>query len=493
VRKYYPANERVMQSVKWQNLGCLVHHDDFREQVQAIIDQDSRMRMFYPHSQRNQPILPVSNEDLLQRDRIRSSSFRTSGFGAEDHTSAFDDPYTERGRDHQSEGFFRVFTLCKTIHEGTRHSARTIADQDLLLHIWEFLCLPEEVHGPAMMVEKAMVKYDATWLLDPVDFVSAHWCGIHQLLRSGTTRPNKHQVMIWLSVLAFSNKIPMAVLETFAAFYVVPTMAACRPPSRPSFQPTKGYALNKNVLKSQIQSVTRDQTPESSDLPNRGEKYGAFKTRIEEKTLRNRAQALNNFIAGLCTQWPTSTPAAPNSQGSPKFEDYYNSQKAMGIVRKSFSEWYDNEELRKYLTRVASVFSGQPLQVVAVPLPPFSTPAQPPLRKRGFISIDNVLDQSLGAPPVLATESPGLGDLLHASPTSVDPVLRLLPLVMALGLQASSNYENQYVEQLRDSTKSLQEKTHVDQITLHRDELENVTCNYLLRCETHSREIHDAF
>ncbi|KAF7139739.1 hypothetical protein CNMCM5793_007809 [Aspergillus hiratsukae] len=334
VRKYYPANERVMQSVEWQNLGCLVHHDDFREQVQAIIDQDSRMRIFYPHSQQNQPILPVSDKNLLQRDRIRSSSFRTSGFGAEGHTSIFDDSYTERGRNHQSEGFSRVFTLCKTIHEGTLHSARTITDQDLLSHIWGFLCMPEEVHGPAMVVEKAMVKYDATWLLDPVDFVSAHWCGIHQLLRSGTTRPNKHQVMIWLSVLAFSDKIPMAVLETFAAFYVIPTMAACRPPSRPSFQPTKGYALNKNVLKSQIQSVTRDQMPESSDLPNRGEKYGAFKSRIEE----NRAQALNNFIAGLCTQWPTSTPSAPNSQGSPKFEDYYNSQEAMAIVRKSFSE-----------------------------------------------------------------------------------------------------------------------------------------------------------
>ncbi|KAJ9257552.1 hypothetical protein DTO195F2_5534 [Paecilomyces variotii] len=492
VRKYYPANERVMQSVKWQNLGCLVHHDDFREQVQAIIDQDSRMRMFYPHSQWNQPILPVSDKILLQRDRIRSSSFRTSGFGAEGHTSTFDDPYTERGRNHQSEGFSRVFTLCKTIHEGTLHSARTITDQDLLSDIWCFLCLPEAVHGPAMVVEKAKVKYDATWLLDPVDFVSAHWCGIHQLLGSGTTRPNKHQVMIWLSALAFSDKIPMAVLETFAAFYVIPTMTAYRPPSRPSFQLTKGYELNKNVLKSQIQSVMRDQTPESSELPNPGETYRAFKSRIKCKELRNREQALNNFIAGLCTQWPTSTPSAPNSQGSPRFEDYYNSQKAMAIVRQSFSEWYDNGELRGYLTRVASVLSGQPLQIVAVPSPPFSTPAQPSLRKRRFISIDNVLDQSLGAPPVLATESPGLGDLLYASPTSAEPALRVLPLVMALGLQASSDYESQYVEKLRDSTKSLQEQRHADQITLHRYELENVICDYLLRCETHSREIYDA-
>jgi hypothetical protein len=41
VRKYYLENERVMQSVEWQNLGCLVHHSDFCEEVQAIINQDS--------------------------------------------------------------------------------------------------------------------------------------------------------------------------------------------------------------------------------------------------------------------------------------------------------------------------------------------------------------------------------------------------------------------------------------------------------------------
>jgi hypothetical protein len=68
VRKYYLDNEREMQSIGWQNLGSLAHHDEFREQVQAILDQDSRMRMFYPHSKRDEAILPLSSQDLLQRD-----------------------------------------------------------------------------------------------------------------------------------------------------------------------------------------------------------------------------------------------------------------------------------------------------------------------------------------------------------------------------------------------------------------------------------------
>ncbi|KAL4737892.1 hypothetical protein BDV11DRAFT_171491 [Aspergillus similis] len=491
-RTYYPDNERVMQSVKWQNLGSLVHHGEFREQVQAIFDQDSQMRMFYPHSQGDQPILPVSNKDLLQRDQIRSSTFRITGFGAESHTSAFDVRYTERGRNHQSEGFSRVFSLCKTIHERTLHSAQTINNQHLLSQIWEFLCQSEEVYGPDMVVDKANIKYDATWLLNPVDFVSAHWCGIHQLLRPGPSRPNRYQVMIWLSAMAFSNKIQMAVLETFAAFYVIPDMDSCRPPSRPSFQPPKGCVLDENMLKFQIQSAKRSQTPESSLVPEKLEKYRAFKSRIKQTRSRKGKMALNDFITALRTQWPTATPSTPHSQGSPRFDDYYYSQQAMDIVRRSFSEWYGNRELREYLTKVTSVLSSQHVQILAVPPSPSSTPAQPPLRKRGFISIDDVLHQSLGTPPVLPTKPPGLVDILRVAPTPVEPAPRLIALVMELGLQARSGYENRYVEQLQDSAKSLQGIRHADQITLTEEGLRSITSNYLLRCEAHYKKTHMA-
>ncbi|KAL4749322.1 hypothetical protein BDW72DRAFT_214126 [Aspergillus terricola var. indicus] len=492
VRTYYPDNERVMQSVEWQDLGSLVHHNEFREQVQAILDQDSQMRMFYPHSQINQPVLRFSNQDLLQRDRIRSSAFRITGFGAEVHTSAFDVRYTERGRDHQSEGFSRVFSLCKTINEGSLHSPQTISHENLLSKIWEFLCRADEVYGPDVVVNKAEVKYDATWLLNPVNFVSAHWCGIHQILRPGPTRPNRYEVMIWLSAIAYSDKIPMAVLETFAAFYIIPAMDSCRPPSRPSFQPTKGCVLNENVLKSQIQSAMRAETPESSLAPKTCEKYRAFQRRIKQTRSSNRAQALNIFIAGLRTQWPTATPSTPSSQKSPMFDDYYYSQQAMAIVHESFSEWYNNRELREYLTMVTSVLSSQPVQIVAVPSSPFSTPAEPPLRKRGFVSIDDVLDQSLGAPPVLPTKTPGLVDLLHVDPAPAEPALRLKSLVMALDLQAKSGYESRYVDQLRDSAKSLQGIRHADQITSTEEELRDITSHYLLRCEAHYKEIHKA-
>lgn len=206
----------------------------------------------------------------------------------------------------------------------------------------------------------------------------------------------------------------------------------------------------------------------------------------------NRAQALNSFIAGLRTQWPTATPITPNSQEVPRFDDYYHLQQAMAMVHKSFSEWSNNRELREYLTVVTSVISSQPIQIVAVPLSQSSTPALPPLRKRGFISIDDVLDQSLGAPPVLPTKPPGLVDLLHVDLTPIEPAPRLIPLVKALGSQARSGYESRYVEQLRDSAKSLQGIRRADQITLPEEELRNVINGYLMRCEAHYKKMHRA-
>ncbi|KAL4812455.1 hypothetical protein BDW67DRAFT_193625 [Aspergillus spinulosporus] len=492
LRRYYPDNERVMQSIEWQNLGSLTHHDDFREQVQAILDQDNQMKMFYPHSERNRANLPFSNQDLLRRDRIRSSAFRISGFGAECHTSAFDVQYRERGRNHQSEGFSRVFSLCKTIHEGTLHFAQVIDDQHRTSVIWDLLCQSEKVYGPDVVVDKKKVKYDATWLLNPVDFVSAHWFGIHQILCQGPTQPTRYQVMIWLSAMAFSNKIPMAVLETLAAFYVIPALESCRPPSRTSYRPTEGYLLKEKVLKSRMQLAMRSQTPESSFAPKMWENYRAFKQRVERTRSSNRTQALNNFIAGLRSQWPTATPITPNSQESPMFEDYYYSQQAMDMVQSSFSVWWDNKELREYLTMVTSVIFSQPVQIVAVPLPQFSTPAGPPGRKRGFVSIDDVLDESLGAPPVLPTKPPNLVELLLVDPTPMEPSPRLIPLVNALSSQARSGYESRYVEQLRDSAKSLQSIRHADQITLPEEELRNVIHDYLIRCEAHYSKIHKA-
>ena len=83
-RTYYPANERVMQTVDWSStLTFLAQHSSFHNSVRSIFDQADRAKIFHRESYVQPPNLNHVDLHLLERDCIRSSTFRVSGFGAE--------------------------------------------------------------------------------------------------------------------------------------------------------------------------------------------------------------------------------------------------------------------------------------------------------------------------------------------------------------------------------------------------------------------------
>lgn len=110
-RRYYPENERVMQSVYWcHDPGYLAQHGGFYLEVAEILEQDRRMGIFHPDTLVTHPPLPRIEADLLKREQIRSSAFRVSGFGAEDHTLEHDRRYSSLDRNHNSPACFLVYT-----------------------------------------------------------------------------------------------------------------------------------------------------------------------------------------------------------------------------------------------------------------------------------------------------------------------------------------------------------------------------------------------
>ena len=492
-RTYYPTNERVMQHVVWQpSLGCLAQHPDFREQVLAIFDQDRRMRMFSLESEASQPVLAQVDSDLLKRYRIRSSSFRVSGFGAEDHSSAHDQQYSELGRDYESEDCSRVFTLCKILYEEILGPTQEITHESLLSSIWRLLCQSSEVLGPDSVLDKSHIKYDASWLLDPGNFVSKHWCSIHRLLTSQSSRPSKHQLMLWLATLAISHKIPMPILETLAALYVNPNMAAHIPPARPSFRPCDKYNFNADILQSEIRPFRRQKTPESSLTPQKGERHKQFTSRVQSIQQSNSSRALNKFTNALRSQWPTKSPFAPTSVETPKFEDYFNVQKVMIAVRSRFVKWYHNKELCEYLSNVVSSFSEGQVHFVNMPSCPMPPPAHPQSRRRGFFQTDDILDPCLGPLPSIEMNVPRLGELIHTTRGSATSGARLLELIGALEGQARSEYEDKYVTHLNSSATALQDIKEITRLNLGNEELEIALSDHIRRCQTHQSQIYES-
>ncbi|KXH46053.1 hypothetical protein CSAL01_04271 [Colletotrichum salicis] len=99
-RAYYPINKRVMQTVGWSpQLSFMSQHGLFHDSVQSILQQAEKVRFFHPQLYFRPPPLDHANHFLLDRDNLRSSTFRVSGFGAERQCQEHDDThYAARDR-----------------------------------------------------------------------------------------------------------------------------------------------------------------------------------------------------------------------------------------------------------------------------------------------------------------------------------------------------------------------------------------------------------
>lgn len=167
-RHFYPTHLQVMQSVFWDSqVHTLVQHPELRIQVEEIFEQARKAAIFYPELDLRFPQLPQLDDHLRDRDMIRDSSFRVSGFGAENHTDNHDDEYRPRDRNVDSAGAERVAAIASLIYrtDHDKHWDSPIADQ-----LWQRICALSEIQGSESPAEEYDLRYDATYLdkgLDP--------------------------------------------------------------------------------------------------------------------------------------------------------------------------------------------------------------------------------------------------------------------------------------------------------------------------------------
>ncbi|KAL2816576.1 hypothetical protein BDW59DRAFT_166300 [Aspergillus cavernicola] len=490
-RRYYPANERVMQSVQWQKgLGFLTQHADFRKEVALIFQHDCRMGIFHPTVEVAHPPLPFVVTDLQKRDRIRSSIFRTSTFGAEDHTGDFDHVYSGLDAARNSTGASRVFQLCKIIQDKIP-SARPLDAQELTSKLWKFLSHSQPTFGADALVAVTEMKYDASLLVDPNRFVASNWCRIHKLLCSESSLLDRFQLMIWLSTMAFAENPNMLVLETVASFYVIREMASICFPEQGPFTLSEGHEFNWRDLSSRLESARSRKTPASGLVREPCETPKQFKSRYTRTLEKNRTEACDQFLRHLELQWPVKFPSSPCSQGCPRFEVYFDKGQATLIVRKRFNTWFNNRQFRRYLTDIAQTLAHQPPQSVVMPNLPFPRLPQEQniLQGHGFICVDDLLDL---VPPMPQIKQPNLPELLYARSHDAEPTISLNALLQALALQSKSQFEEDYVGHLRSSVRSLQVAKTSWNIKLDADGLHEVLSQFLHLCEVYTREIYTA-
>ncbi len=456
-RSYYPANERVMQTVKWSpRLGFLAQHSAFYKCVKSIFDQAEKARIFHPESYVQPPDLNHVDLDLLERDCIRSSTFRVSGFGAEDHTVEHDTTYLARDRDQNSARGFQAFIMSSVIYHG-RKNLHYVIPSDMGAHLWEFLSGTPKIFGPSHSLQSSDIKYDAGLLLDSTEFLSKYWSTLHQTFSQAHPRFDKFRLMIWLSTLAFAKNADMKIVQTLASFFAVPETAQISAPWIDSFFLSQGAAVNKPELRKIFRTALLPfhSCPEAKLSSCSWESTNAFKERRQRQFQSHQDLALDRLMNALEAQWPCEIPTTPIDDSSVDCRTYMDMGQAMGGAKRKFKIWFDNHRFYEYLGQVGETLWRRTVNPVEMPSSSFTIPTWNLRRRHGFICIDDVL--ACSAPSVLPRGTENLADLLSTSTGADQTTPSLVALIERLEAQASSKYGKNYVEDLQESLLSLKD------------------------------------
>ncbi|WQF85211.1 hypothetical protein CDEST_10225 [Colletotrichum destructivum] len=487
-RRFYPANERVMQTVTWDSqLGFLAQHDLFLGHVQSIFKQAERSKFFHPESYVS-PLDPELNRvdsHLLKRDSLRSSMFRVSGFGAESFSLQHDAPYAARDRAGSSASS-QAFKIAQLVfsEEPVLIESLPTGMESLL---WNFLSNSTSVSGSDCDLPTEQVTYNADLLSNnsSLNFITSNWIGLQKSLRISV---NKHHLMMWLATLAFAQNTDTAVLQTLASSQTSQHVAGVPAPEGDLFDLRHGCTFDATLTRARLEGscVPFDESPEHRLHQQVNESDYAFMQRQEKEYHANLRRAVNALLDVLRAQWPCKVPKIPpNHSEKCHWDLYVRVREALPGIQALIKTWYDNLQFKAYIREIVRSMPSRVTprtlkkSLVATPDPALSS------RPR-FISEDALFKSC--QPPSIVKE-PRIFDLesVHKHQRRY---YRLPSLLSSLSSKTVGEYQARYVQDLESSSDALQRR----QLTENRsdspnDDLKSRLCSYLQVWRDHTQEL----
>jgi hypothetical protein len=448
-RSYYPPDKRVMQSVIWnEKLSFLSQHARLRSSVQVILDKAKRGAFCHPKNAPRFPKLQNVDEHLQKRDSIRSSAFKVSRYGAEEHISHYDVEYDARDRKTSSRGD-NVALMSAFMARGGSDLHWPVPTAGKM---WNMLQGVGVVHGSEPFYKP--YRYDGSLVL-PKEFdnVLAHLPVHHHRLAACQAPGERYSVSIWLATMAFAEGADMEMLQVFAMFCKCPDLLQSRPPSAAKFDIAEGntctYALLEEVIYRcalEFESFPRSATPQMA-----GETYNIWQARRKNILMAARRDEVRRLVRALLGQWPCSDPAAPSD-----IDEYSRLQpkSAMKAAQAKFLLWYNNKLLQEYLDSIVFSLSSLTTRAVQGSIMTYE-PAPQQLSPVGHCSLREIFAESLPKDiktrPRLFPSGPNLTTVKQSEET-FQP---LEVLLQTLDQTAESRYEKSCASELRSSTEAL--------------------------------------
>jgi hypothetical protein len=463
-RSYYPARQRVMQSVKWKGkLSFLSQHARLRISVQAILDHAKLNAVCEPKNTIRFPRLQDVDDHLQKRDSIRSSTFRVPGYGAEDRTLHYDVKYDAPDRKPSSRGENAALMSALMARGGSDlHWPVPTA-----LEVWNRLRRVGVVHGTEP--DHKPYRYDGA-LVKPEEFdkVLEHLPWHHDKLAACKAPDDRYSVAIWLATMAFAKEADMGMLQLLAMFYKCPDLLQSRPPAK--FDIAEGKMCTYDLLEDIIwrHGIQFGSFPKSSVPQNAGENYRTWQNRRIAVLKAARRDEVGKLVRALVSQWPCPNPAAPSD-----IDDYSRLQtaSAMKAAQAKFLMWHNNKLLHEYLDSI--VFSitrlnTRDVRPSVLPSEPEPEPApQQQLSPVGHTSMREIFATSL--PKHIETRPclfPPGSVLTSVKQPEADFQLRLEGVLQTLDQSTGeSSYEKSYASELRSSLEALRARNQQQSVS----------------------------
>ncbi|EME77662.1 uncharacterized protein MYCFIDRAFT_84294 [Pseudocercospora fijiensis CIRAD86] len=483
-RCYYPAHERVMQTVDWDsNLSFLSQHGRLETDVRKILTQAEKSQFLFPGASLESPLLPNVDQHLQQRDSIKSSVFRTSGFGAEDHTTAHDKPYKARDLGWRSQRSTNSALMAGLV---MRSSSHVHWEPQTAGQLWQLVCNYSQIHGYELPINRNKLRYDATVLEEGHEFAITRlpalvrWMSITQQVQQ-----NHFSIMMWLSTMAFSQDAKVPVLQVIA---MLPKLSVAFRDSTSridSFTPEDGVVCDKAVLKVIVDHnrLPYHSYPEYNITRLWNERQNVYAARRNNACQVAADAASTRIVDALFNQWRAETVVEPSLDVS----RYVDVGKVIAAVGRKFKVWHDNGLLQSELIRIDQTIAGCKLQPVQLPGLTTQSP-QPHAALPGYTSEADLFS---GAPPQLPENCRVL--VLSASQTQTPgpakPTL-LSSLVMRLETSAGqSKYGKDYVADLKDSLNALLSRDAEQLAIMDLDA--RALSRHLDDCKAHAKKLYD--
>ncbi|KAI8263016.1 hypothetical protein K4K58_013222 [Colletotrichum sp. SAR11_239] len=292
--------------------------------------------------------------------------------------------------------------------------------------------------------------------------------------------------MVWLSTIAYSAEYDEQITQALLLMATSPAVAAAPLPSTDSYDLSKGYTLQFDVLEAAAannSAKTKQTDPKSQARAARAEKKVG--DQLKREYGKDKKRAILIFRDGLSRQWPCPAPKQPSDY---HMEAYIDVQRAMRSVLPPWKTWWANRNFKEYLEKFVDALKEVSMEASTAQDHVTASVAPKKHRRERSISAADYLRCS--APEAFPVSEPDLEDLVEKVGANGEESDKLSEVVSFLESRACHDYERHYLNDMRQSLSK--SKNYSDSRFVQGHSNVSLLQGHLAQCETRYSLIYNS-